>query len=50
MATAGHVEKDIRPLVADLAIRFPEVEIELLTPVGEDDLFPTLVADIASRS
>lgn len=49
MATAGHVEKDVTPLAAELAIRFPEVEIQLLTPVGEDDLFPTLVAEIASR-
>ena len=38
MASAGHVDKDIKPLVAQLAEAYPEVHLELLTPVGEDPL------------
>ncbi len=49
MATAGHVEKDIMPLVSHLARSYPELQLRLLTPVGEDDLFPSLIVDIASR-
>ena len=49
MATAGHVDKDIKPLVAELARAHPDVELRLLTPVGEDDLFPALIVEITSR-
>ena len=49
MASAGHVEKDIKPLVAELAGRHPEVELTLMTPVGEDGLFPSLIVDINSE-
>jgi sirohydrochlorin cobaltochelatase len=48
MATAGHVDKDIRPLVAGLAERFPEGRIELLAPIGEHALFHELVTRIAN--
>jgi len=50
MATAGHVEKDIVPLVQDLARKHPGVDFMLLTPVGEDILFPSLIEDIAKRT
>lgn len=50
IASAGHVDKDIKPLVSDLARAHPEIELNLLTPVGEDDLFPGLIVDIAVRS
>jgi sirohydrochlorin cobaltochelatase len=48
MASAGHVDKDIKPLIAQLAQSYPDVEMEILTPVGEDDLFPSLIVDLVS--
>ena len=48
MASAGHVDKDIKPVVAELARAHPGVDFVLLPPVGEDDLFPRLIVDIAS--
>jgi len=50
MASAGHVEKDIKPLVDELALRFPGTKLQLLSPVGEDILFPSLIEDIAKRT
>jgi sirohydrochlorin cobaltochelatase len=49
MASAGHVDKDIKPLVDELARAHPAVRLELMTPVGEDDLFPGLIVDIAAN-
>jgi sirohydrochlorin cobaltochelatase len=46
MASAGHVDKDIKPLVAELAQAHPGVELELMTPVGEDALFPGLIVEL----
>ncbi len=48
MASAGHVDNDIRPLVTELARKHPEAELKLLKPVGEDDLFPGLILDIVT--
>ena len=48
MATAGHVDKDIRPMVTELARRFPQGRLELLTPIGENHLFHELVKRIAN--
>ncbi|MFC1661623.1 NAD(P)-dependent oxidoreductase [Gemmatimonadota bacterium] len=50
MASAGHVEKDIFPLVEELRARYPRVVMEVLTPVGEDPLFHRLVNDIATQT
>jgi len=50
MASAGHVDKDIRPLVAELAARFPQTTLELLGPVGESPLFPSLIQNIANNT
>jgi sirohydrochlorin cobaltochelatase len=50
MASAGHVDKDIKPLVAELSKTYPALELTVLTPVGEDHLFPTLIVDIATGS
>ena len=49
MASAGHVDKDIRPLAEELAQRFPGITLELLTPVGENPLFLELVRNIAEN-
>lgn len=48
MASAGHVDTDIKPLVDGLARAHPGVKLELMTPVGEDALFPGLIVDIAA--
>ena len=49
MASAGHVGKDVKPLVEKLALAHPGVHFELMTPVGENPLFPGLIADIATN-
>jgi hypothetical protein len=48
MASAGHVDKDVRPLVDDLARLHPKATLELLTPIGENDLFPRLIVEIVT--
>lgn len=48
MASAGHVDKDIKPMVGELTRIYPGVELKLMTPVGEDPLFPRLIVDIAT--
>lgn len=48
MASAGHVDKDIKPLVAELSESYPNLELFLFPPVGEDTLFPGLISDIAT--
>ena len=50
MASAGHVDKDVRPLVVELAARFPAATLELLGPVGESPLFPSLIQNIANNT
>jgi sirohydrochlorin cobaltochelatase len=50
MASAGHVDKDIKPLVRELAEDFPDVDIHLLGPVGEHTLFPSLLLNIANET
>ena len=49
MANAGHVDKDIKPLVNELAVEHPHVDLRLMTPVGEDELFSGLIVDIITR-
>ena len=50
MASAGHVDKDIRPLVGSLAQRYPDLHFHILTPVGEDPRFHRLIQTIAQDS
>jgi NAD(P)-dependent dehydrogenase (short-subunit alcohol dehydrogenase family) len=50
MASAGHVEKDVLPLLRDLEGRYPGVSFQVLTPVGEDPVFHQLVRDVAARA
>lgn len=50
MASAGHVEKDIKPLVAQLRKAFPQATLELLTPIGENPLFQGLVQAIVNNT
>jgi sirohydrochlorin cobaltochelatase len=49
MASAGHVDKDIRPMVEELAQRLPGGRLELLTPIGENRSFQKLVTKIANN-
>ena len=49
MASAGHVDKDIKPLVRELSQKHPDTHLELLAPVGEDEQFPQLIIDIIGR-
>lgn len=49
MASAGHVDKDIKPLVAELSKKYPGTDLTVLTPVGEDRLFAGLIVDIVQR-
>ena len=49
MASAGHVDKDIKPSVTELVRKYPEAKFDLMIPVGEDDLFPRLISDIAKE-
>jgi sirohydrochlorin ferrochelatase len=49
VASAGHVDKDIKPLVAELSRAHPDLDLHLMTPVGEDDLFPTFISNVFSR-
>jgi len=46
-SAGGHVSRDIPRYVDDARSRFPEAEIELLSPVGEHPAFGDLVARIA---
>ncbi len=48
MASAGHVDKDIKPAVGELSDSHPHLDLILLSPVGEDALFPGLIVDIVS--
>jgi len=48
MASAGHVDKDIRPLLEELALRFPGSALHLLAPIGENPRFHDLVWEIAN--
>jgi sirohydrochlorin ferrochelatase len=49
MASAGHVDKDIKPLVAELSEQHPDTKFQVLAPVGEDSHFPNLILDIVSE-
>lgn len=48
MASAGHVDKDIRPLVSLLAEAHPEADLTIMTPVGEHHLFPRFIVDLTT--
>jgi sirohydrochlorin cobaltochelatase len=49
MASAGHVDKDVKPLVEELRAIHPRGRFQVLTPLGEDPLLPHLIVDIAGR-
>lgn len=50
MASAGHVEKDVLPLVEEVRASFPDVVLEVLTTIGEYPPFHRLISDIARKT
>jgi sirohydrochlorin cobaltochelatase len=46
LATEGHVERDILPLVDAVRTSHPSIEIEVLEPVGQHPLFRELLREI----
>lgn len=50
MAAAGHVEKDVVPLVRALAAKHTDAEFVLLPPLGEDPRLAELVAAMAASA
>ncbi|MEW6249925.1 MAG: CbiX/SirB N-terminal domain-containing protein [Planctomycetota bacterium] len=49
LAFPGHVERDIRPLVAQVRQAHYPVEVELLPPLGQHPLFRELLQRIAAE-
>jgi precorrin-2 dehydrogenase/sirohydrochlorin ferrochelatase len=50
MTAEGHVDRDIRPMVADLRLAYPDVEVNLLPPVGQHAQFEKILVDIAKET
>ncbi|MHC4990471.1 MAG: sirohydrochlorin chelatase [Planctomycetota bacterium] len=46
----GHVDRDIRPKVEQLRVRYPNLDVELLPPVGQHALFGAMLREIALSS
>jgi sirohydrochlorin cobaltochelatase len=49
LASPGHVDRDIRPVVAQLCAAHHPVEVELLPPLGQHPLFRELLHRIAAQ-
>ncbi len=49
LAEAGHVQRDIHPLVEQLRQADPSVEVTILPPLGRQPLFRELLREIASQ-
>jgi len=47
LSAGGHVSRDIPRLVHGARLRFPDMEIELLSPIGEHPSFRALVSRVA---
>lgn len=50
MSGGGHVARDIPTLVAALAWTYPEIEAEILPPVGEHPRVVAAIGDIAAEA
>lgn len=49
LAAEGHVDRDIRPLVDQLAEAHPSLRVELLAPMGQQPLFRTFLHRLATH-
>jgi sirohydrochlorin cobaltochelatase len=47
LAGEGHVERNIRPLVDEVDLAFPEIDVELLPAAGQHPLFREMLRGIA---
>ncbi len=50
LASEGHVNRDIRPLVEQIRTSFSTLEVELLPPLGEQPRFREMLRDIATET
>ncbi len=50
MAGGAHLDHDIPPMVSAVRSEFPDVDVELLTPIGEHPAFTKLIYQIAVQS
>lgn len=50
LAEEGHVERDVQPLVDEVRAAWPEVDVELLAPVGQHHEFRAALSAIALRT
>ncbi|MFH1417245.1 MAG: CbiX/SirB N-terminal domain-containing protein [Planctomycetota bacterium] len=50
LTAEGHVDRDIRPLVAELRETHPHVDVEMLPPVGQHRLFRELLYKITVQT
>jgi len=49
LATEGHVERDVEPLVNEVRDAFPDIAVALLPPIGQFPEFRDVLARIAAR-
>lgn len=50
LATEGHVERDVQPLVDGVRAALPGVDVELLPPIGQFPEFRELLGRITART
>jgi sirohydrochlorin cobaltochelatase len=50
LAEEGHVERDVRPLVEEARLAFPDIAVEQLPPVGQHPEFREALARIVGRT
>ena len=49
MAGGAHVDQDIPPQVEAIKKKFPDLNVELLSPIGEHPKFVELICQVASQ-
>ena len=50
LATEGHVERDVQPLVDEVRAALPAVGVELLPPIGQFPEFREILGRITART
>ncbi len=50
LAAEGHVERNIQPMVVDLQEKHPGIDVEMLPPIGQHQLFQQLLHQIAIQT
>ena len=49
LADEGHVDRDVRPLVAEVQAAYPRADVRLLPAVGQHPLFGEMLRGIAAE-